>query len=103
MTSSNSAETTDPPTTPMADGKCSSRELIWQRSKTFPVIIKDFQCVSLLYPVCVSTLTPSFVVAPGTLAEVQSLGLLQDITIIIALMEALLILLRCFRRRFRGG
>lgn len=54
MTSSNSAETTDPPTTPMADGKCSSRELIWQRSKTFPVIIKDFKCVSLLYPVCVS-------------------------------------------------
>lgn len=66
---------------------------------------KDISSASLLYPVCVcvSTLTLSFVVAPGTLAAVQSLGVLQDITIIIALMEALLILLRCFRRRFRGG
>lgn len=43
---------------------------------------KKISSVSLLYPVCVSTLTPSFVVAPGTLAAVQSLGLLQDITLL---------------------
>lgn len=42
---------------------------------------KNIFPVCLHYILCVSALTRSFVVFPGTLAAVQSHGLLQDITL----------------------